>query len=119
MKATPVTISARPAAHTTCSGASPISETENSVAPTSIVWRLARPSDAENSAPMSAPKPKSAERMPKISGPLSSVRAASTGSSTLKLMLIVAITSIITSTERITGRRHANFRPSRDPRNTF
>ena len=84
-----------------------------------MVCRLARPSDAENSAPTSAPKPKSAERMPKISGPLSSVRDARTGRSTLKLMLIVAITSIITSTERITGRLQANFRPSSDPRSRF
>ena len=68
---------------------------------------------------MSAPNPKSAERMPNISGPLLSVRDASTGSSTLKLMLIVAMTSIITSTERITGRRHANFSPSSEPRNRF
>ena len=68
---------------------------------------------------MSAPKPKSAESTPKISGPLSSVFAVRTGISTLKLMLMVAITPIITSTERMTGRRHANFSPSSDPRSTL
>ena len=57
--------------------------------------------------------------MPKISGPLLSVRDARTGRSTLKLMLIVAITSIITSTERMTGLRHANFSPSSEPRSTL
>ena len=47
------------------------------------------------------------------------LRDASTGRSTLKFMLMVAITSIITSTERMIGVRHANLSPSREPRRRF
>jgi len=60
VKAMPVTTSAIPAAHATWRGARPISDAENSAAPMSMVCRLARPRDAEKSAPTSAPKPKSA-----------------------------------------------------------
>src|SRR5207342_1804716 len=44
-----------------------------------------RPSDAESSAPMSAPPPKQAERMPKTSGPVFNVSDASSGRITWKL----------------------------------
>src|SRR5581483_3228866 len=65
------------------SGASSSWSAPKPAAPASATLRLARPSVAEASAPTNAPTPKKALSRPNVPGPLSSVRFASTGSSTL------------------------------------
>jgi hypothetical protein len=62
---------------------------------------------AETSAPISAPMPKTAERIPKTCGPECSVCFASTGSSTLKLRQNVLITATSTSIIQICSSRRA------------
>ncbi len=88
-------------------GASSSSEAPKPRPPPSTSRRLARDSEADTSAPASAPTPKLALSNPNTSGPEASVCAASTGSSTLKLIASVEITSISTSTSRTVGVRHA------------
>jgi hypothetical protein len=62
---------------------------------------------AESSAPVSAPAPNAAERMPNVRGPASSVCDARTGTSTWKLKPTVLTTVVIASTSRTRGERRA------------
>jgi hypothetical protein len=75
--------------------------------PATSAFQLARPSEAVSSAPVSAPAPKAAERIPKVRGPASSVSDDRTGTSTWKLKPTVLTTVVIRSTRRTRGERRA------------
>ena len=112
MKQTPVKKSRIAHIQTVVRGARSNRQTLKPPVPKTSAFQLARPSDAESSAPTSAPPPKQAERMPKTSGPVFSVSDASSGRITWKLKPTVLTTVTISSTRRASGERHAQANPS-------
>src|SRR5207245_10780263 len=107
VKDAPVRKSSAPATGTEVTGARRSSDKPNPAVPASSTAKLARPREAESSAPPSAPAPKQAVITPNVLGPEWSVNLASTGSSTLKLNAKVLTTATIASTsaERRDSRR--------------
>ena len=84
-------------------GARIISNPEKAAPPPSRRRQLGRPTEAVKRAPIRAPKPKQAVRMPKTTGPDRSVTVAMTGSRTLKLMAKVDTTSISPQVSQAAG----------------
>src|ERR1051325_2869675 len=94
VKKTPQVKSRTTSSGTDCTGAMNSSQIAKPAAPTIIVRHDARANAAADSAPIRAPQPKAAERIPNGRGPESSVCFASTGRRMLKLKQRLAKTTI-------------------------
>ena len=105
MKNTPATNRSRPAAATERSGARTSSHTPKPSAPAAMARKLARPTTADESAPTSAPAPKTAISRPRACGPAWSVCFARIGSRMLKLKQRLANTTITPRTTCALGVR--------------
>ena len=112
VKATPVTTSITAQTATQWRGARIISSVEKAAPPPSRSRQLGRPTVAVKRAPIRAPNPKQAVRMPKTTGPERSVTVASTGSRTLKLIPKVETTSIREQVSHAAGVRTTHTIPS-------
>jgi len=103
VKATPVNTSITAHGTSQWSGARTISSAEKAAPPPSRRRQLGRPTVAVKRAPIRAPNPKQAVRMPKTMGPDRSVTVAITGSRTLKLIAKVETTSISPQVSQAAG----------------
>src|SRR5579884_351581 len=100
VKKTPQAKSSAPTRNTLRSGAIRSSHAPKPAAPRNITRHVVREMPAETSAPSSAPAPKHALMRPKVIALPCNVDFARIGSRMLKLKLIEAKTTIITSTTR-------------------